>query len=104
MPILGRVLNVGGRDGDTTLSLLRGLVNGAILEETRQGFRGLPLGDSGGQGRLHGSGQSLEPQQAGKGGVVGGGPFRGRRDQLCLVHSVSTHSSIDDGETAAYRC
>jgi hypothetical protein len=30
--VLGGVLNVCRRDGDTTLALLRGLVNGAILE------------------------------------------------------------------------
>jgi hypothetical protein len=45
--VFGRVLDVSGRDGDTTLSLLRSLVNGAILEEVGKTLVGLSLGDSG---------------------------------------------------------
>jgi hypothetical protein len=45
--VFGRVLDVSGRDGDTTLSLLRSLVNGAILEEVGKTLIGLSLGDGG---------------------------------------------------------
>lgn len=50
--VLGLELNVGSRDGDTTLALLRGLVNGSIVEEVGQTLGGLVLGDSGSQGGL----------------------------------------------------
>lgn len=43
--VLGGVLDVGGRDGDTTLSLLGSLVNGTILEEVGEALVGLALGD-----------------------------------------------------------
>lgn len=36
---------MGGRNGDTSLSLLGGLVNGAILKEVGQALLGLSLGD-----------------------------------------------------------
>ena len=51
--VLGRELDVGGRDGDTTLTLLRSLINGTILEESSKALGGLVLGDSGGQGGLN---------------------------------------------------
>jgi hypothetical protein len=54
VPLLGRVLDVGGRDGDTALPLLGGLVNGAIVKEVGQALLGLSLGDGGGEGRLSG--------------------------------------------------
>jgi hypothetical protein len=46
------VLNVGGRDGDASLSLLGGLVDGAILEEVGQALFGLSLGDGSGESGL----------------------------------------------------
>lgn len=52
--ILGLELDVSSRDGDTTLALLRGLVNGSVVEEVSQTLGGLVLGDSGSQGGLHG--------------------------------------------------
>lgn len=51
---LGLELNVGSRDGDTTLALLRGLVNGSVVEEVGQTLGSLVLGDSGSQGGLDG--------------------------------------------------
>jgi hypothetical protein len=51
--VLGLELDVGSRDGDTTLALLRGLVNGSVVEEVGQTLGGLVLGDSGSQGGLH---------------------------------------------------
>lgn len=45
VPVLGGVLNVGGRDGDTTFPFLRSLVNGTILEEIGKALFGLALGD-----------------------------------------------------------
>lgn len=50
--VFGRVLDVGSRDGDTTLALLRSLVNGTIVEEVGETLLGLSLGDSGGKGGL----------------------------------------------------
>lgn len=47
--VLGRVLDVGGGDGDTSLALLRGFVNGAIVEEICEALLGLSLCDSGGK-------------------------------------------------------
>ena len=47
--VVGRILDVSGRDGDTTSTLLGGLVNGTILEEVGQTLLGLSLGDGGGQ-------------------------------------------------------
>lgn len=43
--VLGSVLDVSSGDGDTTLSLLRGLVDGTILEEVGKALLGLALGD-----------------------------------------------------------
>lgn len=42
---LGRVLNVGGGNGDTTLALLGSLVDGTILEEAGKTLLGLTLCD-----------------------------------------------------------
>ena len=53
VPVVGRELNVGGRDGNTTLALLGGLVNGGIFGEVRKALGGLLLGDSGSQCCLH---------------------------------------------------
>ena len=50
--VLSCKLNVGSRDGDTTLALLRGLVNGGIVEEVGKTLGGLVLGDGGSQGSL----------------------------------------------------
>lgn len=50
--VLSCELNVGSRDGNTTLALLRGLVNGGIVEEVGKALRGLVLGDGGSQGSL----------------------------------------------------
>jgi hypothetical protein len=50
--VLGLELNVGRRDGDTTLALLGGLVNGIVGEEVGQALGGLVLGDGGSQGGL----------------------------------------------------
>lgn len=49
---IGLELDVGRGDGDTTLALLGGLVNGTILEEAGQTLGGLVLGDGGSQGGL----------------------------------------------------
>jgi hypothetical protein len=49
---LGLELNVGSGNCDTTLALLRGLVDGSIVEEVGQTLGGLVLGDSGSQGGL----------------------------------------------------
>jgi hypothetical protein len=66
--VLGLVLDVGGRDGDTTLALLGSLVNGAILEELCEALLGLALGDGSGEGRLHaisvGSAEALGGEEA----------------------------------------
>jgi hypothetical protein len=51
--VLGLELDVGSRDGDTTLALLRGLVNGSVVEEVGETLGGLVLGDGGSQGGLH---------------------------------------------------
>ena len=44
---VGRVFDVGSRNGDTTLALFRRLVDGAILEELCVALFGLSLGDGG---------------------------------------------------------
>jgi len=44
--VLGRVLDVCCRDGDTAFPLFRSLVDGAIVEEAGQALVCLPLGDS----------------------------------------------------------
>jgi hypothetical protein len=49
---VGRVLDVGSCDGDTTLALFRCLVDGAILEELCVALLGLSLGDGGCEGGL----------------------------------------------------
>jgi hypothetical protein len=62
--VVGLVLDVGGRDGDTTLALLGSLVNGAILEELGVALLGLALGDGSSEGCLYaislGSGEAVE--------------------------------------------
>jgi len=50
--VLGLELNVSRRDGDTTLTLLGGLVNGTVGQEVGQTLGGLVLGDGGSQGGL----------------------------------------------------
>lgn len=45
--VFGRILNVSSRNGDTTLTLLRSLVNGAIVEEVGKALLGLSLGNGG---------------------------------------------------------
>jgi hypothetical protein len=51
--VVGLVLDVGGGDGDTTLALLRRLVDGAVLEELGVALLGLTLGDGSCEGCLH---------------------------------------------------
>jgi hypothetical protein len=43
--ILGLVLNVGGGDGDTALSLFGSFVDGTIIEKVGEALLGLSLGD-----------------------------------------------------------
>lgn len=50
--VFGLELNVGRRNGDTTLALLGSLVNGIIGEEVGQALGGLVLGDGSSQGGL----------------------------------------------------
>ena len=52
VPVVGRVLDVGGGDGDTALSLFGGLVDGAIIEVLCVALFGLALGDGGCEGGL----------------------------------------------------
>jgi hypothetical protein len=49
---VGRVLNMGGGNGDTTLSFFGGLVNGTILEKVSQTLLSLTLGNGSGQSSL----------------------------------------------------
>ena len=49
---VGLVLDVGGGDGDTTLALLRRLVDGTVLEELGVALLGLTLCDGGCEGGL----------------------------------------------------
>lgn len=50
--LIGLVFDVSGGDGDTTLSLLGGLVNGSVVEEVGESLLGLALGNGGGQSSL----------------------------------------------------
>lgn len=50
--VVGRVLDVGGGDGDTSLALLGGLVDRAIVEEICVALLGLSLCDGGGKRSL----------------------------------------------------
>jgi hypothetical protein len=50
--VVGLVLDVGGGDGDTTLALFGGLVDGAILEVLCVALFCLALGDGGCEGSL----------------------------------------------------
>lgn len=52
VPVVGGVLDVCGRDGDTTLALLRSLVDGAIVEVGGVALLGLTLGDGSCEGGL----------------------------------------------------
>lgn len=52
MPVFGLVLDVCGGDGDTTLSLLRGFIDGAVVEEICHALLSLSLCDGGSQSRL----------------------------------------------------
>lgn len=47
--VLGLEFNVGRRDGDTTLALLRGLIDGSVIREVGQTLSGLALGDGSSQ-------------------------------------------------------
>jgi hypothetical protein len=51
--VVGRVLDVGGRNSDTTLSLFGRLVDGAILEELCVALFCLSLGDGCCEGGLN---------------------------------------------------
>ena len=50
--VVGGVLDVGGGDGDTTLALFGGLVDGAIVEEGGIALFGLTLCDGSCEGGL----------------------------------------------------
>lgn len=50
--VVGLVLDVGSRDGDTTFPLLRSLVNGAILKKAGIALLCLSLGDGSREGGL----------------------------------------------------
>jgi len=50
--VVGLVLDVSSGDGDTTLALLGGLVDGGIVEEVGEALLGLALGDGGSEGGL----------------------------------------------------
>jgi hypothetical protein len=52
MPVVGGVLDVCGGNGDTTLALLRSLVDGAIVEVCGIALLGLALGDGSCEGGL----------------------------------------------------
>jgi hypothetical protein len=43
--VLGLVLEMGGRNGDSTLALFGSLVDGAVLEELGKALFGLSFGD-----------------------------------------------------------
>lgn len=62
--VLGRVLDVGSGDGDTTLALLGSLVNGAIVEEVGEALVGLALGDGSREGSLRRRGKVYVSPQA----------------------------------------
>ena len=49
---IGRVLDVSGGNGDTTLSLFGSFINGTVFEEVGETFFSLALGDGGSQGSL----------------------------------------------------
>ena len=46
------ILHVGGVDGDAALTLLRSLINGAVVGIVRLALHGEVLGDGGGEGGL----------------------------------------------------
>lgn len=50
--VVGLVLDVSSGDGDTTLALLGGLVDGGVVEEVGVALLGLALGDGGSEGGL----------------------------------------------------
>jgi hypothetical protein len=50
--VVGLVFNVGGADGDTTLTFFRRFVDGPVFEVSSVPFLRLPLGDGGREGRL----------------------------------------------------
>lgn len=52
MSVIGLVLDVGGRNGDTTLALFRSLVDSTVFEELGVSLLSLTLRDSRGQGSL----------------------------------------------------
>lgn len=68
--VVGRVLDMGSRNGDTTLALLGSLVNGAILEEVGKALLGLTLGDGGSQGGLDEAGQIRMSGMKGEGALT----------------------------------
>jgi hypothetical protein len=52
MLLVGRVFDVRCGDGDTTLALLRCLIDGTIVEEAGEALLGLSLCDGGCEGGL----------------------------------------------------
>lgn len=82
VPVFGRELDVGGRDGDTTLTLLRSLVNSTIFEERSKTLGGLVLGDGSGQCGLR---KSVLEEDFGEDTMGGKAlPFRDQRGQWYL--------------------
>lgn len=49
---IGRVLDVSGGNGDTTLSLFGSFINGTVFEEVGKAFFSLAFGDGGSQRSL----------------------------------------------------
>lgn len=96
VPVIGRVLDVGGRNRDTTLSLFRGLVDRAILEELRVALLGLTLGDGCCEGCLH-----IKLESKGQLERKGRMPFRDRRGQWFLSQLAMR---VRCPNTATYRC
>jgi hypothetical protein len=84
---VGLVLDVGGGDGDTTLALLRRLVDGTVLEKLGVALLGLTLCDGGCEGGLGAISICWVRECPGaRGDAV---PFRDRRDRWYL-HWMST--------------
>ena len=84
VPVVGGVLDVGSGDGDTTLALLRSLVDGAIVEVCGVALLGLTLGDGSCEGGLSSGCQWLRTLWWRRAhGIIArqDTPFRDRRDR-----------------------
>ena len=78
MAVIGGVLNVGGGNGDTTLSLFGSLVNGTIIEEFCVALFCLSLCDCSCEGSLPKSASAMRDKWS---GIV---PFRDQHGQWYL--------------------